>query len=344
MFTVLGYGEETFKDQIFKLADAAWKKSPSSLDILVYREVKKKPLSEETVRSAVEKMYKSTDQGAVNTTSNAKKAEMEGEVQRIMREQQLPRFMKQRIRNKGEYLYRVDETFTPSGQTVIPNSTPVTRTFVNSGNPSKSDYAHFEYNHVSKIATLFNEKAMWHRENINEWCDMPQDVKVVLQNIFGVYAKDVGLYMPDANLIDQVIKETRENWRISFNSIKYNELNLLQIKVILSNFSNNPIFSMMCDPTDYNRVYRYERYNPSNNNPIYVRECDKFNSQGFPMVVNIYNYIDGEVSNYDKFTVEKADLNLNISDDIFKFNPPVGYGIVDRSLPEPLAIQPYERM
>ncbi|MGI6596170.1 MAG: hypothetical protein GX554_01745 [Elusimicrobia bacterium] len=346
MFTVLGYGEDFFQDQVFKLANAAWKESPSSFDILMYREVKEQPQSEETIRSAVEKLYKATDQAAVNTTPNARKAEMEAEVQRIMREQQLPRFMKQHIRIKGEYLYRVDETIIPSGQTAIPNSAPVTRTFVNYGNPSKADYTHFEYDHVAKIATLFNDQSMWRREYINEWCDMPQDVKDLLQYVFGVYVKDVDSFIPDANLINQVVKGTREGIKISFDSVKYgdDQRTALQINIILSNFSSNPIFSIICDPTDYNRVYRYERYNFSDCSLNYVRECDKFNSQGFPMVVNIFNYIDGKVSDYDKNTVEKVNLNSNVSDDIFKFNPPVEYGIIDRSLPTPLAIEPYDRM
>lgn len=197
------YGNST-EVQMEKLINAAWKELPRSIEVVVYSEKTKRPMSEAKIRSMVDKMYTATDGSAGNQSLDGRAVEIEAEVDRIMKEQNNPRMAKQQIWFQGHFM-RIDENIIselhPLGGS--PKSNSPTRTIVNAGNPLENDHTHFEYNHVTKMATIFDSKKKWHRPKIGEWCNMPLACKIGIQATLGKIEEidEKKVFVPDQGKI-----------------------------------------------------------------------------------------------------------------------------------------------
>lgn len=330
------------QSQIEKLLTAVWEEPINTIEMVVYVEKNKQPMPEVQIRSIVEKMYTASDIGAINTTEDSRQAEINAEVDRIKREQENPTLLKQRITLKDHFM-RVDENnlsaLYPTGFKV-----PVleyTRTYVNAGDPASNDYTHYEYNHVSEIATIFNSKDRWHKARVNEWFGIPSHMKIVLQSMLGNLIKDDG--MMRFQIDPQKVEKFRNN-EIENIAVTIEKQNSGKDTVVLSHITESkstPILVMQCDQSDYSKVYLLEAYDLTTGHCIQRRECNGFDSKGFPEEMRISNYSrdTGDLLKEAKYAIESVELNKEIPVEFFDFSLPSGYSLVDRRLDSPLVVQ-----
>lgn len=96
-----------------------------------------------------------------------------------------------------------------------------------------------------------------------------------------------------------------------------------------------PLVVLTCDKDDYSRGYRVEACVPTKNLITYIRECNDFDSQGFPHNIIETRYdIDGNFVEKSVYRIIKVELNPSISDEVFELRPPANYEVDDRRPPE----------
>ena len=92
---------------------------------------------------------------------------------------------------------------------------------------------------------------------------------------------------------------------------------------------------MICDRKDYSRIYRFETQNPGKTQFMFLRECNNFDSQGFPHNITETQWDkDGNFVEKSIYSVIKVELNPSIPDEVFQLSPPVGYVVNDPRPPE----------
>jgi hypothetical protein len=91
-----------------------------------------------------------------------------------------------------------------------------------------------------------------------------------------------------------------------------------------------PSAVLICDRKDYSCVYRTELHIPTTNQIVYIRECDNFDSNGFPHNITEIKYDkDGNFVEKSVYRVIKVKLNPSMPSDLFELRPPEGYKVVD---------------
>lgn len=335
-------------DQVAKLVAACWKAPPSSIDVTLCKEVTSPPMSLDTIRTSVNKLFDASEDGARYRKDNpedvkARNAEIEQEVQRIVTEQQSPRILEQRIRIEGDR-YRVDQVIVKPGMELAPD-TPFEQTYVNSGNRRKGDGTHFDYDHNRKIATIYNNTAsMWHRSDIDNAAGLPLYVRALVRGTLGKRQETQtgSVMMPDDEKIRKLTTGDLEHIgvRISIGSDENSPDTRDRIEIREPNASSQIVAIMIVDRNDYSRVYRSEVYYPKTGQPRLVRESSDFDSQGFPHDIITVEYDEtGSIKRKEHLTSSKVELNPSLQDNLFSFQVPAGYAMIDQRLKKPLVVQ-----
>lgn len=332
------------QEQMSKLVEAAWKEPLNSIEVTMVHESIRPPMAVEDIRKRVEEAFEASDADAVATSSDARTAELEAEVQRISKEQQQPRLARQHIIMQGPYLYRMDETVLSS---LRPASAAAVRkgewdsTYVNSGNQAAGDYTHFELNHYTQMATVFADKQTWHREDVDDWMGLPTPSRLALRMLLGNVQEVDGkrVLVPNKEMIDQAAGGTHGNAGISVVPVTYESMACVEVNVALTKFGPKPMLSFVCDANDYSKVYRLESRAPQSGEIQQIQQMSDFDSQGYPRTIVKKRFRpDGTVRSEDKIAVEKVSLDPAIEETTFAFMPPAEYAIVDRRVDKPYGI------
>ncbi|MHC4396109.1 MAG: hypothetical protein ACYS1A_10695 [Planctomycetota bacterium] len=334
------------EDQVAKLVAAAWQSPPSSLDVTLYKELTKPAMSIEQIRINVQKVFDATEDGAkyrmdIEGDIKNRNAEIEQEINRIAKEQQSPRVLKQQIRIMDHY-YRLDQTIVKPGMQVE-QEMAYEQTFVNSGDPSKGDYTHFDYDHNRKIATIYGSKSMWRRDKILDLATMPMGAHFLIQAFLGekMETPTGDILVPDNQKMRKLAMGDIDNLNISISSEGIGPDARDHIMIRVPKVSSNNMIVITCDRDDYSRVYRFESHNPQTGQLMFVRECEDFDSQGFPHNATMQWYDkSGKIVRKENWAVEEVKLNSALAKDLFSFHIPSNYGMVDRRLEKPFVVQP----
>jgi hypothetical protein len=322
------------EEQCEKLAEAIWKNPPSSIDITFNKKIFRKPMSEEKIRRMFEDSFTRIN-GPKDKMNSEQLRKFEKTVQmnaeRILKEQQVGVNVRKRIRYVGNS-QRIDRTTigpkddnqnNAVSETVAPEPNDAyDGTFIVTGQTGIRCYPAMKVMEISQrkkdqiessdIADIANPPLLG-----LQWLLAEQD------SFMG------GAYTPSLEKIETLARTGRVgNTEVRICS----EPNAVQTRdrIQISDVNNqtlNTIF--VCNKNDYSRVYYIEVRMPPTGKPLYIKECNDFDAQGFPHNVSVTEYdLDGNLKKKEIYEIVDVNLNPTISDDVFAFRPPADYEIV----------------
>jgi len=334
--------------QARNLISAAWKRPATSIDVMIYKEVKKRARNIELIRKEVERELKEVEQQFENLKNEGiiiEKIDLENEVKKRVAAYNQPKLFKEQIRIDG-YLYRLDQTSIKSDINVGPE-VDVHRTYVNCGNKEKNDYTHFCYDHEYKQAIIDNsKKTVWREHRVNEWIGIPKEVSELLKKASGTRGSESGddTLIPSIDAIPKLINGEIDGFGIEFDEAEID--NHAADKIIMTlGPQNKKVCCLIVDKEDYSRVHNYEIYNLLTGSLLKRREAKEFDEEGYPRQIYTITYNNlGKIIEEERIVVENVDLEPVLSDDLFKFNVPSGYTMIDDRLSPALIVKAFDEM
>jgi hypothetical protein len=336
------------EEQVTKLAAAAWKERPRSIDVTLYKEITTPPKSVEEFRRMFEDAFNKTERPKENLPPQEleiRNRNIQINVERSVKEQEAGRKIKERIRISG-HRQRIDQVLgwpkmvllqgTPyeevRPEVVLGPNTPYEMTLVNLGDKRKGDYTSFAYYHYGKTAQITNKRnSMWAKSDIIELL-APPGISIIFRLHLGLNKGTTSqpIFVPDPNKIQKVTSTgiLFDNQRLSIipDPNKPDSRDRIEIKD-----PNSPGgIVLICERKDYSRVYHSEIRSSLNGNLMVTKECSNFDAQGFPHNAIIIQFdMDGNLEEKEVYTIEKVELDPNIPDEVFEFRPPEGYDVAD---------------
>ena len=230
------------------------------------------------------------------------------------------------------------------------STTPFVDTYVNTKDDKTGEFVSYHY--AGEMNTAFVDTTKWVKESITQFADIPYTIALTLKLFLG---KDKGStptslnYIPDPNKMAELARTGLASIEpIRGAKAKGNKtVNRIGIRpdpnasgtrdiVEIGDSNHFPLVVLICDRKDYSHVYRAEFHTPTTNHIIYIRECGNFNSNGFPHNITEIKYDrEGNFKEKSVYNIISVDLNPSIPDDLFTFNPPEGYKVVDNRTKKP---------
>ncbi len=333
------------EEQAQKMAAAAWKEPIHRIDVTLYKEITEPPMSEDEIRKMFEDVFERSEGPKENLSPKnleIRNRTVQKNVERTLKEQEVGRKIKQRIRIDG-HRQRIDEVLgwpkmvllegTPHErvrpEVILGPNTPYEMTHVNSGDKRKGDYTSFRYFHKMKYAQIANdEKSMPARSDFIKFARLASFFQRLLGVNKGTMLEPV--FVPDPNKMEKLRKTgllaDDVHLVISPDPNNIGTRDQIEIKSDKKPCGN----IMICDRNDYSRVYYVRACIHTTGKVLHVRECNNFDSQGFPHNITEIEYdFNGDFKKKSVYRIEKVELNPVIPDEVFKFNPPEGYKVTD---------------
>jgi hypothetical protein len=325
------------EEQVSKLVVSLWKECPDSIDAMVYTTLTSPPEPEDEIRRSIKDFFWKIEGNIISRQDpnseyiKSLNMEVEQNVKRILRQQQYPRRIKEHVRISGSR-ERIDQAIAYEPGMELKPDTPYEHTYVK-GDPEKDDFGSFRCDHFVK-AVYVSDKKMWKESGIKELTGLPWYTRLWFRSLLGVKDETkAGLnFIPDGEKLQKLRSGELEAFTMMISAEQDNDPNLPKDRIEL--FSKNgdepPAMIILCDRNDYSRVYYFESRNPFTGELIFVRRCSNFNFEGFPRNATIIWYDEnGEEKKKKEITISNLKLNSSLPDDLFAFNPPEGYKVVD---------------
>lgn len=339
------------EEQVQKLAEAAWKEPITSIDILYYEDHTGVPEPVEQIRKRAEEIADREFKGrSIDELEPYEKERRDKNIEinfkNWLKNQAFPRKIKEHVWISGDQ-QRTDSVKVGPDE-LLDESTPFAHTFINTKDANTGNFVSYHY--ASEMKTVFVRPKKWAKKMIGEFAGIP--IAGALQAFLGIDQGSTPTspnYIPDPDKMSELARTglvaiesiggiKTEKPLVNRISI-YPDSNTPGTRDIIKMGDRDPnLFPavvLICDRNDYSHVYRTEFHVPTTNQLIYTRECNSFDSQGFPHDITEIQYeLDGSFKEKSVYRVMQVKLNLSIADDVFEFNPPQGYKVVDERPPK----------
>jgi len=343
-------------EQALKLAEAAWKSPPRSIDVTYYITVIDNTRTEEKLlqiyQEAFDNIY-GTDEELSGFMLESKEKNIQNSTNNELKRRQDGIKVKYRIRADGKS-YRVDRVYEIPDRTVlkatgekefrlgeeIEANTPFNETFIETPGATNG-FELYKYYHKSKIATIQkieNSRSAVEDRKISNLLKTPNSL--MLQMWLGTRKNNSAEEPIDINevKIEQLCSGTLESCSVEIRP-DVNKPDLKErIELSLYYDENKQIYTslMICDKNDYSKVYYYQTPNPAiGKPPVLTMTFSDYDAQGFPHNVIDTQYDDkGNVYLQETYKIENVRLNIQIPEEVFGFNPPDDYEVTDYRLSE----------
>lgn len=352
---------------VARLAAAAWKEYPVDIDVTLYMQQKEAPKSLEEIRQIWEGVFSGREESERELSAyelERRKKNIEINVERMIKEQQVGRWFKKRVRMSGDRR-RIDQTyirpevifaqggdpseFEPQGAVAL--NDPCDLTGVSVPDNQRGGYTYFAYSHTTatKSVQISNKRGPG-GVNIDSirLAGLPRGVRVLLQSLLGVKENTSNgvFYVPDSEKLDKLENTELEEMSVSVcpDSKAPEKRDRVEIKIPAD--AGQAGIILICEREDYSRVYHFEARNATNGQTLIVRKSSEFDSQGFPrkVVTTEYN-IDGSLKKEQTYIITKVKLTPSIPDHVFEFNPPEDYVVTDhRTTPREMDLAEVARL
>jgi hypothetical protein len=331
-------------EQVQKLVAAAWKEPIKSIDVAFYEDYTKVPEPIEQIRKRAEKIADEEFKG--RSIDELKPYEIERRNKNIeinfknwVENQKFPRKIKKQVRISSDK-QRIDFVKVGPNEPLDIN-TPFVDTFINTKDVNTGEFVSYHY--AGDMKRVFVDTTKWTKQTVIQFANMP--VAGALQAFLGIDKGNTPTslnYIPDPNKMAELAETGlakieyvggKKVERQGVNRINiYPDPNSHKARDVIEIGDPNyfPAAVLMCDRQDYSRVYRTEFHMPITNQIIYVRECDNFDSNGFPHNITEIKYDkDGNFLEKSVYKIIKVELNPSISNEVFELKPPADYEVDD---------------
>jgi hypothetical protein len=339
--------------QVSKLAAAAWKEPIESIDVTFYKDYATAPEPIEQLRKEAEEIADRELKG--RSIDELKPYEIERRNKTIemnlknwVESQKHPRKAKCRVRISGEN-QRIDMVIAVPNEK-LGQDTPFVDTYVNTKDDKTGEFVSYHY--AGEMNTVFVDTTKWAKQNIDQFAGLPFATALTLQFFLGIDQGSTPIslnYIPDPNKMTELARtglasieptrgaKAKGNKTVKRIGIRHDPNAPGTRDIVEIGDSNHfPSIVLICDRNDYSRVYRTEFHTPTTNQIMYIRECDNFNSNGFPHNITEIKYdMEGNLKEKSVYNIVSVDLNPSFPDDLFRFNPPEGYKVVDNRTKKP---------
>lgn len=329
------------EEQVAKFVAAVWKDKPNSIDATVYKTITRPAKSRQQIRERVQDVFakeKSWILQKYDPNSHGRRVMLERlnrtidmNVERIMKEQQTPTRIKERIRI-SDGRERQDVAYARTPAVPLGPNTPFESTVVDLGEHVQGDIKAFSYYHDRKTANI--DTNGWKASHIEDLTGLPPFITIGCKVAMGTKASS-GLYIPDPDKIQEVQRTGVVLDTFTLTVVPDPNAPATRDRIELR-ARDYPVGTVLiCDRNDYSRVYYLKSYMPTTGHLSYMRECSNFDSQGFPHNATVIEYnIEGKLKKKEIYTIEKVELNPVIPDQVFKFQPPEDYEVDDQRPPD----------
>jgi hypothetical protein len=335
-----------YPSNVAKLVDAAWKKPVQSLDATVYYELIMPPNSREKIEGAVRRIYDATDEPNDRPGDEEREAAIAQEVDRMEVREGLPIVNRRRVQIRDGFVRQDRAASTEKG--ALSADSPWTSTFVNVPKSSGYDYTNFDYQHTTRIATIYNDRQSWRCPPYEYFPIMPSSAGSRLRVFLGERSElenGRGILIPSSRKLDALKQHSHGDLELSFRAVTLEGHPACEVTVFIRKVSEKPVMRLVCDATDFSRVYEYQAFNVPLETPTEERYCSHYDSNGYPREVKRLTYTrEGAVSRNERFLFERVDVSADIPDEVFLWDPPRNYAIADHRFDKPIAISPNKRL
>lgn len=307
--------------------------SARKVDALFWREFMLPQASEDELRRRVDEAFK-----AEREIRGADSAELEEEiamnVRNMLKEQQSPRRVVQRVRTDGKRT-RLDQAILQGGQAVGPD-VRLSDTYMMLGDrPTREGYKVFQILAGQlRTATIYPDDFVWAAPPVLDWILPPH--LLMARVMFGRLEGD-----------DLVLDKAKRDECIAQGGSLRGEWTIRVIPEAASGGSGqardrlefykaggtdgHPVLTAVCDREDYGRVYRSEARDPKTGALLKVQEVEAYDANGMPQRFRVESYggAGQPIPNAETIELMGIELNPVLPDDVFEFRPPPGYAIVD---------------
>jgi len=331
------------RESVERLMGALWDDQSPGLQVTAFEEVHTPPQAPEQVERNVGRVYEAMDRAAgVRKPEEEFEAEVRQEAERIADQQRQGKLYKVRVtRYRGSV--RVDRaTVRASG------STPETydETLVNVADDAGGIEKSFRIDHRKKVGTIL--KGQWSNPHYSDLGSFSEGSRMLLRSFLGRVEKqrdDTILILPEPAKIDACLSSEEGLAKFTFRA---DELNGRPVQVLSVRLQGQeyPLGRWILDANDYRICYREEILRPSDGSTKVVREASHFvkvdeANRPYPRKVTLTRYGEGgEVTKSKEFAVESVEFSEAIRAEVFAFDVPPDYAIVDYRYPEPVVVQP----
>lgn len=334
------------EEQAQKLAAAAWKEPIKSIDVTFYKDFTTVPMPVEQIRKKIER-FADEELGSRSLNElnpyeiESRNKFIDKNIKNWFERQKFPRKTKERIRISVDD-WRSDFVTVGPNEPLGPDTSYV-HTFVTTKDTNTGEFV--KYHYTSEMNAVFIDTTMRAKQDITRFAGIPFITKMSLQLFLGL---DQGStpkslnYISDPNKMEDLVrtgltKIVPIEAKYAGNTMVYrigihSDTNFPETRDIveIGDINHFPTTILICDREDYSRVYRTEFHIPTTNKLIYLRECNNFDSNGFPHNITEIKYDkNGNFLEKSIYKIIKVELNSSIPADVFEFHPPKGYKIID---------------
>jgi hypothetical protein len=334
-------------EQVAKLVAAVWKDEPKSIDATIYKTITRPAKSNQQIREEIEDSFAKDRSRILQRYEPDSRARtimldklnhmIEMNVERITKEQQTPRRIKERIRiSNGRE--RRDIAYARTPDVLVGPNTPFESSSVDLGKHAETDIKAFSYHHDTKTANI--DTSGWASSHIEDFTGLPHAISLGWKTLLGKRTSS-GLYVPDSDKVQEIERTGLflDRFPLVIGPDPNAPATRDRIEGKDPEFPGGPV--LICDRDDYSRVYCIRSYQHKTGRLLRVRESSNFDSQGFPHNVTVIEYdADGKLKKKEVYTFEKVVLNPAIPDEVFEFRPPEGYKVNDRRPKNPETEKP----
>ncbi|MBN2181413.1 MAG: hypothetical protein JW715_05830 [Sedimentisphaerales bacterium] len=344
-------------EQAKKLAVAAWKSAPRSIDVTYYSTIKDNTKTEEKLRQFYTELFENEygpDEKLSPEMLKRKEEDIQINVESELAEQkQGGRKVKYRVRCDG-ICYRIDRVDGSPSRTVgkgaaleqfmpgkkLDANTPFERSLIETPAPTNGfvRYTYFHGLKVAEIEKMNQSPTIVKNCKISNILMMPN--ALILQMKLGTRRNSsaAGIFDVNQTKIKQLCSGTVEGFGVKIIPDE-NEPNVKdRIEFSLYSDKNIEISKsfMICAKDNYLKVYYFEATNPGADKfPLFTRTCSDFDAQGIPHNITQVQYdAEGNIRLHETYKIEDISLNMAIAKEVFEFNPPADYVVTDFRLPE----------
>jgi len=347
-------------EQARKLAAAAWKFPPRSIDVTYYSIIKDNRRTEEQIRKVYKEVF-DNEYGPDEKLSPEMLKQKEREIQ-INVDNRLVELQDRRIKCRVRFdrnRYRIDNVYGSPDRTIktiqkgivrevfqpekkLDANTPFEITWTEIPDANNGfEFYHYSHDHKTlRVEKRERSSYMFinNRNQINSILMIPN--AFILQMKLGTRNNKLVTEPYDMNepKIEQLCSGTLEGFGVKIIPDE-NEPNVKdRIEISLYNDEKIEVLTslMICAKDDYSKVYYFEATNPATNKlPMFTKTCSNFDAQGFPHnIIEVQYDGEGNVQLQETYKIEDIRVNIPIPKEVFEFNPPENYEVTDFRLPE----------